>query len=188
MPISIEQVVGEGVRLPDNRLARAVAIVNAYISWIAIRFTMVLLACIGLLLFFQVVARYVLPVQFFWVEEVARITLVWISCIGAGAITWERGHIAVDAIVQSFPRRLRLFFSLLGDVIMIVSSLIVVCFAAEVAVALSNRFTTGAHLPRSIYFIPFVIGFALIVMHAVSLIVTERFGYRSAPKKPGAPT
>ena len=55
-----------------------------------------------------VVMRYFAGDPIKWMEEVQLWFAVWIVFLGASAVARKTGHIAIDAFVGLFPRRLRL--------------------------------------------------------------------------------
>lgn len=65
------------------------------------------LAFSSLLLFVNVVLRYVFLMPISWAEEVSLYLLVWIVFVGASVAIRTRGHIAVDLLPMVLPAALR---------------------------------------------------------------------------------
>jgi TRAP-type C4-dicarboxylate transport system permease small subunit len=68
----------------------------------------VLVALIGamaVLVFANVVARYLLNFSMIWVEELTRYMMVWVGFLGAGLVLRLGAHIAVEAFQDLLPRR-----------------------------------------------------------------------------------
>jgi len=62
------------------------------------------LTALAVVVFLQVIFRYVLGLPLFWTEETARYCLVWSSMLGAG-IALKRGqHIAATFVVNRLTR------------------------------------------------------------------------------------
>ncbi|WP_157935808.1 TRAP transporter small permease [Paracoccus zhejiangensis] len=55
----------------------------------------------------QLLSRYLLPVQFPWTEELARLTFTWIVFFGAAYAMRTGGLIAVTMLVDALPDRPR---------------------------------------------------------------------------------
>jgi TRAP-type C4-dicarboxylate transport system permease small subunit len=64
-----------------------------------------LMAGMALLVFANVVARYVFNHSFVWAEEVSRYMMVWVGFLGAGLVLRLGAHIAVDVFQDLLPRR-----------------------------------------------------------------------------------
>ena len=56
------------------------------------------LACAGIALFAQVIARYVFNAPFSWAEEFATLLFSWIIFLGAAAVQRTDSHLSVDAL------------------------------------------------------------------------------------------
>jgi TRAP-type C4-dicarboxylate transport system permease small subunit len=101
---------------------------NAAIAW-AMRIERVLDAVLGLMLlavaatlFYQVFGRYVLGRAPAWTEEVARMLVAWMAMIGAAACLRSGGHIAVGALVDAVPPRVRAVLLALRDAAMMATA------------------------------------------------------------------
>jgi TRAP-type transport system small permease protein len=64
-----------------------------------------LMAAMAVLVFANVVSRYVLNYSLIWVEELTRYLMVWVGFLGAGLVLRLGAHIAVDALQDLLPAR-----------------------------------------------------------------------------------
>lgn len=81
-----------------------------------------LLIVVLLVTFLQVVARYVFNAPFFWTEEVARYSYVWLCFIASILVMAERSHLTVDALVARLRPRARQALEVIALLICAVSS------------------------------------------------------------------
>lgn len=65
----------------------------------------VLLAVMAVLVFANVVSRYVFNHSFIWVEEVTRYMMIWVGFLGSGLVLRYGAHIAVEALQDVLPTR-----------------------------------------------------------------------------------
>jgi len=75
--------------------------------------------------FLQVVYRYVLAQPLHWSEELARYLFVWLSILGATLGLQKRGHFGLDVFFQMFPRKMKqsmgfFIYFLMGIVIFVI--------------------------------------------------------------------
>lgn len=66
----------------------------------------VLIALIGamaVLVFANVVARYLLDFSIIWVEELTRYMMVWVGFLGSGLVLRLGAHVAVDVLQDVLP-------------------------------------------------------------------------------------
>ena len=62
-----------------------------------------LLAVMAVLVFGNVVLRYVFGISLSWVEELTRYMMIWLAWLGAGLALREGAHIAIDALQAALP-------------------------------------------------------------------------------------
>lgn len=65
--------------------------------------TFALLAALVVIIFVQVVFRYVLDSSLSWSEELARFMFIWIVMLGASTGVKERYHVAITAFISWLP-------------------------------------------------------------------------------------
>jgi TRAP-type C4-dicarboxylate transport system permease small subunit len=86
---------------------------------------MALVAVMTVVVFLQVLYRYVLTQPLYWSEELARYLFVWLSILGATLGLQKRGHFGLDFFFQMFPeqaKRCMGFFIhlLMGTVVLVI--------------------------------------------------------------------
>ena len=86
----------------DNLLAKAESAV-----------LITLVAVMTLIVFLQVVYRYVLVQPLHWSEELARYLFVWVSILGATLALQKRGHFGLDFFYRMLPGQQRRFLQFL---------------------------------------------------------------------------
>jgi TRAP-type C4-dicarboxylate transport system permease small subunit len=69
---------------------------------------MVVLALIAIIVFANVMLRYLTDESIVWSEEVARYLMIWLTFLGIGPVFRVGGHIAVDSLHTILPARVTL--------------------------------------------------------------------------------
>lgn len=174
MTDALGPVAGIGFAVPRNRGLRVLWRVNDVISRAGDSIAATLLFGVFVLLLLQVVSRYAVAIPAFWLEEVARIGLIAIASLAAGAAVWRRDHVAITALADAFPRPLRVGLQVFADVVVMVTAGLLMLAAIEVAVVLADRTTTAAQLSRSVFYIPLAVGFAMMTLHSATLLAFGR--------------
>lgn len=98
----------------DNILAKAEAAV-----------LIALLVVMTVVVFLQVVYRYVLTQPLHWSEELARYLFVWLSILGATLGLQKQGHFGLDIIFRMLPKQAKrcmgfLIHLLMGTVVLVI--------------------------------------------------------------------
>ncbi len=84
-----------------------------------------LVSVMTIVVFLQVVYRYVLTQPLHWSEEMARYLFVWLSILGAALGLQRRGHFGLDLFYRMLPSRERrilewIIYLLMGTVIFVI--------------------------------------------------------------------
>jgi TRAP-type C4-dicarboxylate transport system permease small subunit len=125
-----------------------------------------LLASVIVLVLIQVYTRYVLNQPLTWTEEIARFAMVWFTFMAASYVMAERRHIRVvffarllgrvgSAIVNWFAQAVVIFIGVL------------MTYGAFLAQDASQISGTASGVPLSIVYYGALIGYALMVFHAI---------------------
>jgi TRAP-type C4-dicarboxylate transport system permease small subunit len=84
-----------------------------------------LVAVMTLIVFLQVIYRYVLVQPLYWSEELARYLFIWLSMLGATLALQKRGHFGLDFFYRILSDQKRHFLQILihllvGGVILVI--------------------------------------------------------------------
>lgn len=97
--------------------------IDKVLTWVCV----VLFTALVLDVMWQVVTRQILDNPSAWSEELAKYLFIWLGLFGAALVFGERGHVAVDLLVQRSPRTVQL-------VLMVLVQLAILAFAVLVLV------------------------------------------------------
>jgi TRAP-type C4-dicarboxylate transport system permease small subunit len=79
----------------------------------------IIVSIMAVVVFVEVIFRYVLLLPLFWTEEFARYCLVWSSLLGAGVALKRSEHIAVTFFTDKFPKGIRMETSLFVQILLL---------------------------------------------------------------------
>ncbi len=85
--------------LPPDRLPKAERLLVKTNQWLIIG----LMATMAVLVFANVVSRYLFNHSLIWVEELTQYQMIWITWLGAGLALREGRHVAVDLLQDALP-------------------------------------------------------------------------------------
>jgi TRAP-type C4-dicarboxylate transport system permease small subunit len=132
---------------------------------------MALVAGLLIVVNLQIFARYLFHHPFIWPEEMSRLTLVWMTFIGAAALARIGGDLAVDTFVEMLPHRAKRVALILRDAAMLVVFAIVMFQGVELAKAVNNMPLVATGLPTALLAYPVILGGGLIVFHCMIRLV-----------------
>lgn len=142
-----------------------------------------LLAVEAVLLIVQVVARYVFSASQHWIDETARIGLVWLVFLGAAVLVRERRHMVISYLADKLPARAAQVVAVVGTVFLIVILAVILSGAVDAWQAAARIATPSLGLPRTVLTAPVVIGFGLSLVFSLELLARSLVGADPPPRQ-----
>jgi TRAP-type C4-dicarboxylate transport system permease small subunit len=126
-----------------------------------------LMGSMVVLVFANVVSRYLLGRSMIWVEEFTQYEMIWVTYLGAGLALREGRHVAVDTLQDLLPERLRLRLRTL-IACAIAAFLAVVCvLGVQIAAFTWDQETAVMNVPAGLPYLAVPIGAAACLLHLV---------------------
>jgi TRAP-type C4-dicarboxylate transport system permease small subunit len=112
-----------------------------------------ILAFMLVILFYQVVARYIFGVTNAWCDELSRYALVWFGYLSASYAICHNAHIKIDMFIKIWPKSMRNGIKLFSNVIFLVYVLTVAYYSGIWVYGLmkSGAITLGLKLPMALF-------------------------------------
>ncbi len=79
------------------------AAVDRRVVWINRALMIAALAAMSVIVFANVMLRYLTDESIVWSEEVARYLMIWLTFLGVGPVLRLGGHIAIDSLQEALP-------------------------------------------------------------------------------------
>ncbi len=141
-----------------GRLERALVATNRAI-------VIALMASMAVLVFANVVSRYLFNHSIIWVEELTQFQMIWVAYLGAGLALREGRHVAVDTLQDLLPsgvrRALRNFVALL----MAAFAVMLVVLGFQIASFTWSQETPVMGLPTGATYLAVPLGAAAFALH-----------------------
>lgn len=140
-----------------------------------------LMAAMIVIVFSQVVARYVFSTTFPWMEEMSRFIMIWLAFTGAAIMVRKGGHIAVTVVRNLLPFKLRKLIFLIDRLIITSSLVILIYYGVIIALRYLTRTPVTMNFPVTYVYMVFPLTFTLMFFFLIEDIVRLIV----APKKVG---
>jgi len=121
----------------------------------------------------NVFGRFLLGISIQWGEEVAKILLTYLTFFGAAYAMKDNSHYSFDFIVQKMPLRIKPFFQVLRWVIIILISLLLLFWSAEVTLKIRHWIMPSTGISRSMVYIATPAGMILLLVYSISNLINE---------------
>ena len=129
--------------------------------WIVIA----MMAVMVLLVFMNVVSRYIFNHSFIWAEELSQYLMVWVAFLGAGLALREGRHVAIEMLQDRLPSTARRVMRHLVALLLIVFMGILTVLGFQFAHFAWDQETPVLNIPQGIPYLAVPIGALLLVIY-----------------------
>lgn len=127
---------------------------------------------IVVVIFVEVIRRFVFNFSSIWGEETARYAFVYLVWIGASAAISDRAHIRIDVLFELVGQKVKNFLYVFGDLVTLAFAFIALYYSLE-SVLQSIKFgsaTSGLRINTAWFTAAVPIGFFLIIIRLIQSI------------------
>jgi len=132
----------------------------------------------SLLLFVNVIMRYIFLFPIYWAEELSRYLMVWMIFIGASQVTLKGGHIAVDIVPRLLSKRANTTLAFTVNIICILFSVVLAYFGYKqmMRVKIALQISPAMELPMWIAYLAIPLGTAMMLIRYIQQIILRLQG------------
>jgi TRAP-type transport system small permease protein len=136
---------------------------------LTVRWTLVfLLTLMSVVIFANVVLRYVSGSSIVWAEEVARYAMVWLTFLGMGAVFRIGGHIAIENLQDAVSARLSQWLRSAIFLLILLLGIGMVHMGLVYMGRSQFQMTASTQIPFSYVYAAVPVGGALLVWSAIA--------------------
>jgi C4-dicarboxylate transporter DctQ subunit len=121
----------------------------------------------------NVFGRFLLGISIQWGEEVAKIMLTYLTFFGAAYAMKDNSHYSFDFIVQKLPLRIKPFFMVFRWVIIILISLLLLFWSAEVTLKIRHWIMPSTGISRSLVYGAAPAGILLLMIYSIHNLIEQ---------------
>jgi TRAP-type C4-dicarboxylate transport system permease small subunit len=121
-------------------------------------------------IFSQVVMRYLFNNSLTWSEEIARYAFIWMIYIGVSYGVKRNAHLAVDILPIMFKEKGKLMFAIIADFFFLVFTIIVTIYGLDI-IAKITRESAALEIPMSYVYAAPVAGMGLTIFRLLQRFV-----------------
>lgn len=147
--------------------------INKYVdkiagSMIVVLFSVMIISCV-----LQVFTRFVLNDSLSWTEELSRYTFIWANLLGAAFCVRNNKHAQVTVIFDALPSKLRKYFTLIIQLLIITVASVMVVQGLKVAQITQAQFSPSLNIHISLIYLALPVSGLLIIIYSLINIITE---------------
>jgi TRAP-type C4-dicarboxylate transport system permease small subunit len=128
-----------------------------------------------IIIFAQVISRYVFNASFSWSEEIARFLMVWVTFAGSAYAFRKGAHIGITALVEALPNNYGFYVKLLSRFLTILFFIVLGYYgwehtAQQLAI---GQVAPATRLPVAIPYSAVPIGSILVIIRVVDQTIED---------------
>ena len=141
--------------------------INKTIEWIVSGMLIVMV----IVVFLQVIFRFIIMSSLSWSEELARYLLVWISFLGASIGVKRKAHIGVEAVTTFLPERIKKVVALIATLSAMIFFTVVIIWGYKILDVVSNQVSPAMEINMSIPYSALLVSGILMFLYSIENFV-----------------
>ena len=138
-------------------------------------FMIPLIFAMSIIIFIQVIARYVFQNSLTWSEEMARYMFVWLVYFSVSYTARREKHIRIDAAINLYPKNVRPYIELVSEIIVLGFAIFIAItgFTVFGKIAWSGQMSPAMRIPMQFVYAAPMIGLGLTAIRQVQCIMRK---------------
>lgn len=133
----------------------------------------ILIAAVVILLFSNVILRYLFNAPLAWADEIARFLFTWTSFIGASAAIKKKGHVAIDNFVTRLSARNQAGVKLIGNSAIIIAMVFLIVYSIMMMKMFSSASLSSVAIPQNYLYVSLPLSAFFMIIHLAELMTEE---------------
>ncbi len=146
-----------------------------YLNIVAEYLLIILIGSISILIFIQVIFRYVFNHSIYWSEEVGRYLLIWITFIGASVGFKRKAHVGIDFLYEKLKGSIQKYITIIIEVFTILVSFVMFFYGIKLTIFVRMQLSPALFLPMSFPYSSIAIGGFLILIHSINFLIDDLY-------------
>lgn len=148
---------------------RTIDMLNKFFGY-ALAFIM---AFMTIIIFWQVIARYVVGSSLAWSEELSRFLMIFMIMIGASLALRENQLISVEVVPEMLRGRVKKWLTVIVHLISIIFYTVIIMFGWKVALSFGNQIAPGTGISMFFIYLSLPLGGVLLLLNSITCILEE---------------
>ncbi len=140
------------------------------LSSITEKILFVLLSAMTIIVFCQVLFRYVLNAPLYWTEEAARYLMIWIVFLGASIGIRKGAHLGFTWFVERSNSKMRRFYGIVAHLGLLAFSLNITYYGTIVTFQNFDQLSPGLQMPVAFVYACLPVGGLLAIVQLIPIL------------------
>lgn len=143
------------------------------LTWALEKVLIALSALIAIVVFLQVVFRYVLRQPLFWSEELPRYLLIWITFLASALAQEHLAHINITLVVNRLPSKLQRWLRVVTNIVILGFLGVLVYSGGLVSRITVHHRSTALQIPMAAVYLALPVGGTLMMLYLLLQIAQD---------------
>src|SRR5699024_6663970 len=121
------------------------------------------------IIFSQVVLRYIFSSSLPWSEEIARYAFIWLIYVGVSYGAKRQKHLSVDVITMLFNDKCKIIMNMIANVLFLIFALVITYYGIDI-VGRITRESAALGIPMEYVYLALVVGMILTSIRLIQNI------------------
>ena len=121
------------------------------------------------IIFSQVVLRYIFSSSLPWSEEIARYAFIWMIYVGVSYGVKRQKHLSVDVITMLFNNKGKIIINMIANVLFLIFALVITYYGIDI-VGRITRESAALGIPMEYVYLALVVGMILTAIRLLQNI------------------
>lgn len=149
----------------------------------------VTLAAISIIVFAQILSRYVFRASLAWSEEITRYLLVWTTFFGGAYCVRQGAHIGIEAFTRLLPQKVKKLLAIVVILGSIGLCVVILMFSIELVSTLfaRNQLSPAMRIPIAYAYLAIPVGTGLFIIRYIQNLVIAIKDFKKGEEVTGDP-
>ncbi|QQK76521.1 TRAP transporter small permease [Salicibibacter cibarius] len=136
-------------------------------------YLLIILSCFTVIVIFsQVVMRYVLGASLPWSEEIARYAFIWMIYIGVSYGVKKHRHLGVDAFSMLFEKQGKVIIGVTANVCFLIFAVVITYYGLDIVVRITRE-SAALQIPMEWVYAAPVTGMVLTIIRLIQNLIEQ---------------
>ncbi|HBW38371.1 TRAP transporter small permease [Desulfosporosinus sp. BICA1-9] len=154
-----------------NTIVKGIDQINRLVIWIVV----LMLGVMSVVIFMQVIFRYVFAAALPWSEELARYLMVWTTFLGASLGIRYKALIGMEVLVKALPKLATRITLELVTLFQILFLAVVLFYSIKMTMIAKTQVSAAMLIPMSWAYVGIPVGMGLMILNTIAVAI-ERWG------------
>lgn len=143
--------------------------INECVEYITISLILVMV----IVVFLQVVYRFIILSSLAWSEEMARYLLIWITFLGASIGVKRKSHIGVEVVVNLLPEKVQTVVSIIANALTMALFIAVITWGKKLLMIVGIQKSPAMQISMAIPYAAIIVSAVLIIIYVLYNILLD---------------